>query len=242
MKVLTLNSWGVSGPPERLHVLLEAIRAAEAAIVCLQEAVQPELLEPLPYPHRAHSPEAGLAILSHFPILSQRHPIYSVVSPHEPYRRQALLAEVELPAGLLWVVNTHLAWKAADEASRQAQVEELLALVHPLRNRVLLAGDFNAEPHHAPIAKIVEGGFVDLFAHLHPGSGGGVTWDNRNPYIQSHTVKFPDRRIDYLFLHGETLPWLMPESCEVVCQKPNPQGFFPSDHYGVLAAFSLKSL
>jgi len=122
-----------------------------------------------------------------------------------------------------------------DEPTRLGQVEELLELLEPLEGRVLLSGDLNAVPESAPIQRILSAGFRDLFALTHPGET-GITWDNQNPFIQSHSVRFPDRRIDYLFLHEKVLKTLTPIEVQVVCQTPTPEGLYPSDHYGVLAS------
>jgi endonuclease/exonuclease/phosphatase family metal-dependent hydrolase len=236
MKILTLNTWGTRGPVERQAVLLEAIRSLKADILCLQEISDPKILDSLPYPHRVHVPDSWLALLSRFPVTSQRFITYQTISRLEPYRRQALLTELKVGLDILTIVNTHLAWQAADESTRLMQVEELLETIAPLGDRILLSGDFNASPETEVIRRIRESGFVDLFAQFHPRDP-GITWDNRNPFIQSHSVKFPDRRIDYLVLHEKAGEWAQATHCEVVCQAPTPEGIYPSDHYGVLGPF-----
>ena len=237
MKVLTLNAWGTQGPPIRQSVLLNALCELDADILCLQEATIPGLLQSLPYSTCFHSAESGLAILSRFPLLSRRKTTYPVVSPLEPYRRQALFTELDTGIFPLWVVTTHLAWKAEDGVTRLAQVEGLLELVERLTDPLLLAGDFNSTVTEAPVQRILGSGFTDLFGSLHP-SEVGITWDNRNPFIQSHSVQFPDRRIDYLFLRKDPSSRLEPMACEIVCNVPGMEGLYPSDHYGVLATFT----
>lgn len=235
MKILTLNTWGNNGPPERRQALVQALRNLDPDLACLQEVIDPALLEAFSdYPARLHAPQGGLAILSRFPSRSSRIVTYSAVSPLEPYRRQLLLAELSCAAGPLWVGNTHLAWRAEDEPTRLAQVEQLLYWVTSLQPAVLLAGDFNASPDQAPIARIRQGGFTDLFGHLHPDEA-GITWDNANPHIQSHAVRFPDRRIDFLFLRQDPAGPFKPVQCEVACRAPAVREGYPSDHYGVLA-------
>lgn len=239
MQILTLNIWGTRGPLDRRQILIDAIRALNPDILCLQEATDEKLLSTLSYPTCLQAPIGGLAILSRFPAKTNRVETYRTASALEPYRRQVLLAELDIGDGSLWAVTTHLAWQAADEPTRISQVEELLKLVEPLPDHLLLSGDFNAEPASPPIQRIVSSGFQDLFTTLHPQEP-GITWDNRNPFIQSHTVKFPDRRIDYLFLRKKALEWARLDDCRVVCGSPNPEGLFPSDHYGVLARLSVK--
>lgn len=241
MKILTLNTWGINGLEERRPFLVQAIRNLSADIVLLQEVTDPSLLDELGYPVRLAAGEGWLAIASRFPALRHRSVVYAAVSPLETYRRQLLLAQLETEAGPVWVGCTHLSWKAADGATRLAQAEELLHLVSDLPDPVLLGGDYNATPGEPPIRRLREAGFADLFEQLHP-SDAGITWDNRNPFIQSHSVHFPDRRIDYIFMReragsrGERpLRFLRPVSSEVVCNAPTPAGLYPSDHYGVLA-------
>ncbi len=231
MRVLTLNAWGAYGPPERRPVLREAILQTDADLLLLQEANVPGLLEQLPYAARLHFSEAGLALLSRFPVLAEKQLTYEVISPLEPHVRGALFAQMEIRGTRLWAGTTHLAWKADDGATRLAQVEELLSFTASLSDSVLVGGDFNAPAADPPVLRMVSGGFTDLYARAAPGNP-GITWDNRNPFIQSHSVRFPDRRIDYLFLKGGGLT---ADRCEVVCSVPSTGGMHPSDHYGVLA-------
>ena len=210
-------------------MLREAILKADADLLLLQEANIPEnFLESLPYPARFHFPEAGLAILSRFPAREEKRLTYQTASPLEPHlTRGLLLARLDVDGKPLWAGTTHLAWKAEDGATRLAQAEELVKATAGLPGPVLIGGDFNAPPEDPPARRMISGGFSDLYA------GGGITWDNQNPFIQSHSVRFPDRRIDYLFLRGK----FPAGRCEVACREPGAGGLHPSDHYGVLAFF-----
>ncbi|MBI3317630.1 MAG: endonuclease/exonuclease/phosphatase family protein [Candidatus Omnitrophica bacterium] len=240
MKWLTFNTWGTRGPEHRRKVLLKALRALEAEILCLQEVTDPSLLDELSYPTRHHAPESGLAVLSRFPSSAHRLLTYRAASPLELHGRQALLVELKVESAPLWVVNTHLSWRKEEEAVRTAQAEELLREIRSLEGIVLLGGDFNAEAQRPSVLKILEGGFSDLFARLNPGNP-GITWDNGNPFIQSHLVRFPDRRIDYLFISEESFRRISPVRCEVALRGADPDGTHPSDHYGVLGTLDLNS-
>jgi endonuclease/exonuclease/phosphatase family metal-dependent hydrolase len=233
MRIVTFNLWGTRGPSGRLEILRKALGELDADVLCLQEATDEALLKGLNLPTCLTAPASGLALLSRFPAATHEILTYRAVSSRETSLRQALLANLSLPGGELWAAVTHLSWQAADEPVRLAQVEELLAWTAPRRQRLLLAGDMNAEPSAPPIRQILQSGFVDLWARFHP-TESGVTWDNANPFIQSHAVKFPDRRIDYLFLSQEAFPLVKPSACEVVCRAPR-EGLHPSDHYAVLA-------
>ena len=232
MKVLTLNMWGAFGPPERRPVLREAILKLDADLLLLQEANLPDnFLESLPYPERLQFPEAGLAILSRYPAREEKRLPYQAVSPLESHLRGALFARLDVEGKDLWAGSTHLAWKGDDGLTRLAQVEELLVFAAALPDPVLIGGDFNAVSSDPPVQRMVSGGFRDLH------SAGGITWDNQNPFIQSHSVRFPDRRIDYLFLRGNLERSTAPVRCEVSCRERGAGGLHPSDHYGVLAFF-----
>lgn len=233
MKAVTLNTWGSFGPPQRQPVLKTAIRKLNADLLLLQEVVDPVFLEEFPFPVRLHSGRGQLALLSRFPLLSFETITFAACSRQESYTRQALLAELDFRGNSLWAVTTHLSWRENDEPTRSAQCDELVRRLKSLEGPVLLSGDFNTEPGRAPIQKIVRAGFIDLFAALHPADP-GITWDNTNPFIQSHSVRFPDRRIDYLFLRQDVNHRLQFLECSVVCRTPSSEGIFPSDHYGVL--------
>lgn len=234
MRILTLNAWGTNGPPARISLLLNTLCDLQPEILCLQEGTIPGLLGSLPYTTCFHSADSGLAILSSFPTLGREKLTYPVVSPLEPHRRQALAVNLDAASGPFWVITTHLAWKKEDGASRLAQVEELLDFTRNLVGPLLLAGDLNATPDEPPMQRLMEAGFQDLFAHCNPGQP-GITWDNANPFIQSHSTKFPDRRIDYVLVRKNSPGHLNALGCEVACRKPATDGLFPSDHYGVLA-------
>ena len=237
---LTLNTWGHHGPPERIPLLRKTLGSLHPEILCLQETPDKGFLSTLASDLGAatcfHAPESGLGILSRFPALTHRIVTYRVRSALETYCRQALLAQLDLGSQSLWVITTHLAWIASDETTRCAQVEELLTLAKPLGDSVLLGGDFNTPPNAPSIQRIREAGFLDLFGRLHPREP-GITWDNQNLFIQSHSVKFQDRRIDYLFLNKKGGERFSPADCEVVCRTPTADGIYPSDHYGVMALF-----
>jgi len=240
MKLVTLNTWGSAGPPERQRVLQKALRTLDADLLCLQEVPDPNGFAQLrDWPFCLHATESGLAILSRFPIVSHRIETYPTISPFSDEKRQLLMAQVAVDRQMFWVANTHLAWKKEEEPTRLGQVNDLVDLLSPLKGTIVLAGDFNATCQEASIVRLTQSGWIDLFQRFHPDQP-GWTWDNANPFIRSHTVKFPNRRIDYIWFHpGQPNP-LQPIACEVVCDTPDPNGLYPSDHYGVLATFDLN--
>ncbi len=101
-------------------------------------------------------------------------------------RRSALAVRVEAGGGSLWVIGTHLDDPRGAGAVRLAQVEELVAFWAG-RTPVVIAGDLNAEPGDAVIARLLDAGLVDAALGLGPE---GTTSDD-------------GRRIDYVLVSPE---------------------------------------
>jgi len=208
-------------------------------IVCLQEAFAPEmahlLAEACDLQHRAVERLPGLEVLSCYPILSHQTVPYRVKSPHETHDRRLMLTLIDSSsAASLRIGCTHLSWKADDEPTRITQVDGLFEAARALAaSPLLIGGDFNAMPESEPMRRLHDAGFVEVFAKLHPHEP-GYTWDNWNPFIQSHSTHFPDRRIDYLRLNSCAAAQYHIPRCDVVLNTPDVNGVYPSDHYGVL--------
>ena len=242
MKIITLNTWGSCGPWEqRWAQLVQELVFLKPDILFLQEVWNAELPEKiknaLPYSYLCTAYEAGLVILSKIQAGLYKIHKYQALSPHESYDRRALLVKTKIGSHHLILANTHLSWKTEDGETRKNQVGELLREVKKSGCPAILAGDFNNVPESEAVQKIKAAGFQDAFDAC--GRGPGFTWDNANPFIQSHETKFPDRRIDYLFLSGalaKAHPFL---SCRVVFNQASAEGIYSSDHYGVAAEIKL---
>ncbi len=240
---MTLNTWGNSGPYlERWDFLLEELKIHCPDILFLQEVFNPTLAQKIKelfsYQHLLSSYEAGLVLISRFPIFENQTLKYKTVSPYEQQDRQALLAGFELKGKKILTVNTHLAWRTKDKYIRLQQVQELLQSIVSKGYPALLVGDFNDVRGSSAINEIENAGYVDLCSLLHPGKQ-IITWDNQNLFIQTHSVKFPDRQIDFLFLHKKLIEPNRVKSCEIIFNRPNQNGIYPSDHYGVLAELEI---
>jgi endonuclease/exonuclease/phosphatase family metal-dependent hydrolase len=231
-------------------VLLEELTRLNPDVICLQEAFDPELVEQiqkiLGFPNTLISLRSGLAIVTKFELSNEKTLAFETQSPTEPYVREAILAVLSAKmrggspvggnteASEFVVANTHLAWKSEDALVRLGQVKELMEAVKDGKQGVVLAGDLNDTPESPAIRELKRAGFKDAYELCHP-AGSEVTWDNRNPFIQTHNIKFPDRRIDYLFFNEALAKQLKPKKCEIVFNRANREGIYPSDHYGVLA-------
>ena len=239
MNIVTLNMWGTSGPfEERWNFFIEELKRLKPKLLCLQEVWDGNLPErikkTLNLPYSASSYESGLVLLAQDPIVSHWISTYRARSVLEDYDRRALIVRLKLGAQEVTVANTHLSWKPEDSETRSRQVDQLLHEVEVIGSPALLAGDFNDVPQSPAIQKIVRAGYQDLFQLIHPAEE-GFTWDNTHPFVQTHEVKLPDRRIDFLFVDRTILKLHSVEACDIVFHRPNAKGVYPSDHYGLLA-------
>ena len=239
MKIITLNTWGNSGPyEERWSFFLEELVTDKPDILCLQEVFSSALVEKVkkafPYFNILSAYEAGLVIMTRFPVVESQIVKYKTISQNERENRQAILAKLEIDGKQITIANTHLSWRPEDETIRYKQVKELLQALVNKADTSLLAGDFNDVRGSTAIEEIERAGYLNLCQLCHPDSK-NVTWDNQNPFIQTHSVKFPDRQIDFLFLHQKLITPNTIKSCNVILNHPNPNGIYPSDHYGILA-------
>ena len=239
MKIITLNTWGNSGPyQDRWNLFLEELERYHPDVLCLQEVFELTLPEKIKkkfsFQNVSASYEAGLVIMTRFPKFSEQVLSYESISPSEQQNRQAILVGLKIKSKEIIIANTHLAWKTEDEPVRYRQVQELLQTIPIKGYPVLLAGDFNDTIGSKPVEEIKKAGYVDLCSISHPGER-KITWDNQNPFIRTHSVKFPDRQIDFLFLHKQLLRTITVKTCKIAFNRPNQNGIYPSDHYGVFA-------
>ncbi len=242
MNIVTLNTWGSCGPwQKRWDYLVETLAALKPDLLFLQEvwgdALPDKIKKTFPRFHFLSAYEPGLVLCSKAPMRLYKIHRYEVSSPLESYDRGALLAETTFGSQNVILANTHLSWKAEDGATRMKQAEELLGLVGEAGLPAILAGDFNDVPASPVVQQIKKAGFRDLFERV--GEGNGFTWDNANPFIQSHETQFPNRRIDFLFMDERLAEIYPPLSSRVVFNQPNREGIYPSDHYGVTAGLKI---
>lgn len=239
MKIASLNTWGTDGPYlDRWHYFFSELGRLDLDILLLQEVFDPSLLEQIAKGthliHHVIAPKTGLAIATRVPVSSQDTAIFQTKSELEDYDRGMALAALEINSQKITAVNTHLSWKPEDSVTRLGQAKELIDRLRGIENRILLAGDLNDVPDSATLEWIRASGYRDLYASCHPNDT-GYTWDNRNPFVQSHSVQLPDRRIDFLFLDQKWWEQVKVTLCDVYFNRPNATGIYPSDHYGLVA-------
>ncbi|MFA7329521.1 MAG: endonuclease/exonuclease/phosphatase family protein [Candidatus Delongbacteria bacterium] len=174
----------------------------------------------------------GVGLVSRLPVLESG---YQSLTPGT-FPRKVVWHRLQAEDGELQVFSTHLdhlsdAVRRVQAGQVQDYVLETLA-AHP-GSAAVLGGDFNATPESAPIRLFTQGDpdslFADAWASLHPGENG---W--------TMPAEAPTARIDYLFSRREGQPWL-PDSCRRELTTPYDGTHFPSDHFAVLADYTLES-
>jgi endonuclease/exonuclease/phosphatase family metal-dependent hydrolase len=201
---------------------------------------------------RAHDERwFGNAILSRWPIASSH--VYELPRGGTDERRTLLHADLASPFGPIPFFVTHLNWKFDEGHVRAVQMREIVLRIQALASAAsrangpngdgfpaLLVGDMNAEPDSDEIRYLrgltdLGGGrrvyFQDAFAFAGDGSP-GITYSRRNPFAA--TLREPDRRIDYVFVHGRDERHRGEPLEAAVCFDSPVDGTFPSDHFGVV--------
>jgi len=243
VKLITLNTWGKCGPyRERWNFSLAELEGLKPDLLCLQEVVDDELTQKLErllgFTHTVSAYRAGLLLISRFPILEHQVLIYQHHSSFETVdERRAILAKIKIQDHELIIANTHLTWRVEDRLIRDEQARELLKAVEEAEPPSIICGDLNDVPDSLALKQIQTAGYENLIQNYDPKP---ITWDNQNPFIQSHSDKLPDRQIDYILIHQTVSRILKPKSCEVVFNRTNEKLIYPSDHYGLLAEFVVR--
>lgn len=257
----TLNLWGENGPHERrLDLIAEELERLVPDVLALQEVREvpgqlvnqaETLARRLGHAH-AFAPSTtwgggveGLAILSRFPILESRHRRLPHATDSEG--RIMLSARLDGPRGGLWVHTTHLSYRQNEGQLREDQVvaldEEVTACIVTSGEPQILAGDFNTVPESDEIRWLCGltslGGrrvfYQDAWATMHP-TEPGVTWARENPFRARMNWLRSDRRLDYIFVTAARRDGRgTVRDARLVFNRPDPDGIYPSDHYGLLA-------
>jgi endonuclease/exonuclease/phosphatase family metal-dependent hydrolase len=262
MRVVTLNIWGNKPPLERRMAIIErGIRELSPDVLALQEVgcLQGKLPNQAltiaarvqyqavwePALKEASGYEEGVAILSRFPI--EAHESLPLPGSDDDEPRVVLMARVAFPGVSVNCYTTHLSYQMTHGLERERQVMALDEFVRrrPGAEPQIIMGDFNASSEHDEIRFLrglhTIGGrrtaYQDAYLRVHRvESDGGVTWARRNPFTERHRWLERDRRVDYIFVtppardgRGEV------KACSTVFDRPESDGCFASDHFGVMA-------
>lgn len=225
--------------PSRLDVIADTMETLAPDVICMQEVLQHEdlrnqaeaLAERLRYHHHFTSVDGaecarryGNAILSPHPFeeTNQR-----VLQPLDDYRNAGHV-RLNIDGQSVDVYCTHLHHLPTQEggAIRAEQLRDLLDFIGQTASTdvVLLAGDFNAEPHYAEMA-ILNERFVDTYRAVF---GDGDRPTTLNPHFGHN-----DRWIDYVFVGRESATRI--DAVRRVLAAPVADTLWGSDHFAVMA-------
>jgi endonuclease/exonuclease/phosphatase family metal-dependent hydrolase len=266
LRVLTINIWGEQPPLDRrMELLVEGIRALEPDVVGLQEVREvpghlpnqaATLAAALGFAH-AYAPatpwgggDEGVAILSRLPISARETAVLPASTEKE--RRVVLMTRIDARPAPVNCYVTHLNYRLVHGIEREQQVAALDDFVkaHTSDAPQILMGDFNATPEHDEI-RFLRGlhtlagrrvFYQDAYERRHPREA-GFTWARRNPYTERMRWLERDRRLDYVFVTPMSRDGRgVVQDCRIVLDKPDAEGVYPSDHFGVYAEIQIAPL
>jgi endonuclease/exonuclease/phosphatase family metal-dependent hydrolase len=194
----------------------------------------------------------GLAVLSRFSVEEAAHRHLPHSTPTEG--RMVLSARLAGPRGAFWAHTTHLSYRHHEGRQREDQVlaldEEVSARAAGAEPPSVLMGDFNTVPEADELRWLkgltTLGGrrvyYQDAWDVARPGPGrggeddGGITWARENPFRARMGWLRPDRRIDFVFVTAARRDGRgTVRAAERAFDRPDADGIYPSDHYGVVA-------
>lgn len=236
LRVVTFNIWHDAGNwPLRLKLIVDALRAADADVIGLQEVLQDAKKN---LPNQAETIAAALGgyrveFMSTSPVgaanrygnaILTRLPVVETdtikLEPLNDYRT-ALRVRVRSGERLVDVVNTHLAHQPDAGPVRAQQINGLLGWLPRDDVPVVLMGDFNAPLDEAALAPIAVRGLEPV---LTPGAV-----DTTLVVERGHKAQV----IDHIFAD--------PRAFDVSGARRFAgavQGEFPSDHHAVMATLT----
>lgn len=158
-----------------------------------------------PPPDRPTGGEYGNAVLSRWPI--ERHAVHPLPMPPawdrsaarwQPERRTVLATTVRVPEGRLHFLSTHFGLQPDERLAQASALLDVVAAWAP-RGPLIAAGDFNAQPDSAEIAR-VRAGLVDAAAVI------GLAGDDRVTFPSgprgARTSNGWAGALDYIFVRG----------------------------------------
>ncbi|WP_326671825.1 RNA repair domain-containing protein [Streptomyces sp. NBC_01257] len=218
----------------RRPLLLDALRAADADVIALQEA-EPALLEMLldcawvrdgyvlaTDPAGRDVPDCGLLLLSRLPVSEAA---LHALGPH----KAVAAAVVETAEGPVTVAVTHLSsdHSPAGATRRETELMDLATGLAGIEGELLLVGDFN-DGGDRPQTRLA---MADAWTEVHGPADRTPTFDpSVNPLAAVSSLSGRVSRLDRVLLRTERL---RASSAALTGEVPSPAGLYVSDHYGV---------
>ncbi|WP_406093630.1 poly(A) polymerase [Streptomyces sp. NBC_01013] len=218
----------------RRPLLLDALRAADADVIALQEA-EPALLDLLlacdwvrdgyvlaTDPAGRDVADCGLLLLSRLPVSEAGlHPL----GPH----KAVAAAVMETAEGPVTVAVTHLSSDHSPTGAdrREAELTSLATVLAGIEGELLLVGDFN-DGSDRPQTRLA---MADAWSKVHGPADRTPTFDpSVNPLAAVSSLSGRVSRLDRVLLRTERLH---ARSAALTGDVPGPEGLYVSDHYGV---------
>ncbi|MFD0341333.1 poly(A) polymerase [Streptomyces sp. NPDC127117] len=230
----------------RRPLLLDALRAADADVIALQEA-EPALLTLLlaaPWVRAGYTfwadpagrdvADCGLLLLSRVPVHEAG---LHALGPH----KAVAAVVVDGPDGPLTVAATHLSsdHSADGAARRDAELADLATGLAAVEGDVTLLGDFN-DGGDTPQDRL---GMADAWSRVHGAGDRTPTFDpSVNPLAAVSSLTGRVSRLDRVLVRPARL---RPVSAVLLGDVPTADGLYVSDHFGVrveLAAGSAEEV
>ncbi|MEU9562471.1 poly(A) polymerase [Streptomyces sp. NPDC048161] len=218
----------------RRPLLLDALRAADADVIALQEA-EPALLALLlaaPWVRGGYTlwadpagrdvADCGLLLLSRAPV---REAGLHALGPH----KAVAAVVVDGPGGPVTVAATHLSSDHSPDGARRrdAELSDLATGLAAIEGEVALLGDFN-DGGDTPQDRL---GMTDAWSRVHGPDDRTPTFDpSVNPLAAVSSLTGRVSRLDRVLVRPDGL---RPASAALLGDVPAPDGLYVSDHFGV---------
>lgn len=263
LRLLTLNVWGAPYAQHRAARMLaisEKIHEFSPDILCFQETylsddrrILQENLSDFKYQYYFSSGllGSGLLTVSRYPITQTAFHRFTLGGKPEDIQRGDYyvgkgigLTRIQTPTGILDVYNIHPHAQYQHTPDNEyavytnSNLYEAAQFIHahsPV-NPVILAGDYNTQPHQTGYQLVTTlAQILDVYHYLHPDSP-GLTFAPENPYVQS-----PPQRLDYVMVKSGTKLGFDLLNADVVMTEllHQREAKTYSDHYGVLAELEI---
>lgn len=244
-KSLTLLTYNIamSAPrqAERTPVILELLKQSNADVIALQEASiefivalseQPWFKDTYSLTKLKDTDSAvrGVIVCTKLPIEKWEYRVLP-----GPQQRAAVLIHTTYLGKKMFIATTHLESPLNASKIRAEQLKLLMQRLNEAEEAILLA-DLNFGDDAPHEAVFIIPAYVDAWRVLHPSSS-GFTFDlDQNP--EARTAAFigeTSRRLDRILVRSNRLK---PKTAELIGMRTG-NAVPPSDHFGVLAVYTL---
>lgn len=251
----TYLTWNIDGLDDkslnaRTMAVVEQIEAARVTIVCLQEVVPATLaiIKSKLTNYQVFCDSDGGEYFT--AVLLRRLCVYhdsswTVPFPSTLMGRGLQIVECHIGAAKICIMNTHLESTAdhAEERVRQLRTCFKAAMEQPEGTTVILGGDMNLRDKDVTAVGGIPAGIDDLWIRSGSRKECQYTWDMMRNTNKEMPGRFKPRcRFDRVYLRDSHPRRVKEEHFGLFGLEKIRQGQrFPSDHWGILAAFTLKS-